>query len=167
MFFIKKKFLLTIACKANITRSAYFAAYLRNLVNKNYPYLKKRIEIKSFGIDAKQGSPAHEVTKLVAQLNGFSLNNHQSSIYTKSIMKKSNVILVMENWQKEKLINEYPQASDKIFLIMEYLWHGSSLDKKEIPDPTGKNFEEYNEFIKVAHAESERILHELSREEIL
>ena len=36
----------------------------------------------------------------------------------------------MENWQKEKLIDEYPPTSDKIFLIMEYLWQGSSFDKK-------------------------------------
>ena len=55
MFFIKKKFLLTIACKANITRSAYFAAYLSNLINKNYPHLKKRIEIKSFELMQNKG----------------------------------------------------------------------------------------------------------------
>ena len=36
----------------------------------------------------------------------------------------------------------------------------------EVPDPTGKNTEDYHEFITIAHQEAERILHEVYRQDV-
>ena len=167
MFSIKKKFRILVACRANITRSAYLCGYFDKLLHDQYTHARKRIEIVSAGVEARQGSVAHDVVKHVAQLNGFSLRKHQSNPFTRSIVKRADVILVMEQWQKEQLIKRYPYAKDKIFLLMEYLWHGPAEEIRDVPDPTGKNTEDYHEFINIAHQEAERILHELSRQGIL
>lgn len=167
MFLFKKKYRILIACKANITRSAYLCGYFNKLLRDQYPHARKRIEILSAGVEARKGSVAHDVVKHVAQLHGFSLRTHQSNPCTRSILKRVDIILVMEQWQKDQLIKRYPFAKEKIFLLMEYLWHGTEDEIQDVPDPTGKNTEDYHEFIKVAHQEAERILHELSRQDIL
>ena len=167
MLFIKKKFRIVIACRANITRSAYLYGYFNKLLQDQYAHARNRIEIVSAGVEARKGSTAHEVVKHVAQLNGFSLRNHQSNPFTRSIMKRVDVILVMEQWQKDQLIKRYPVATEKIFLLMEYLWQGPTEEIRDVPDPTGKNTEDYHEFINIAHQEAERILHELSRQDVL
>ena len=166
MISIKKKFRILIVCRANITRSAYLHGYFNKLLRDQYAHACNRIEIASSGIDAQKGSPAHEVVKHVAQLNGFSLRNHQSNPITRSKIKRFNVISVMEQWQKDQLIKRYPFASEKIFLLMEYLWYGSKEEILEVPDPTGKNTEDYHEFINIAHQEAERILHEVYRQDV-
>lgn len=167
MISIKKKFRILVACRANITRSAYLDGYFNKLLQDQYTYARTRIEIVSAGIEAQKGSTAHEVVQHVAQLNGFSLRNHQSNPITRSIMKRVDVILVMEQWQKDQLIKRYPFAKEKIFLLMEYLWYGSKEEILDLPDPTGKNTEDYHEFINIAHQETERILHELYRQDVL
>ena len=167
MISIKKKFRILVACRANITRSAYLDGYFNKLLQDQYTYARTRIEIVSAGIEARKGSTAHEVVKHVAQLNGFSLRNHQSNPITRFIMKRVDVILVMEQWQKDQLIKRYPFAKGKIFLLMEYLWYGSKEEILDLPDPTGKNTEDYHEFINIAHQETERILHELYRQDVL
>ena len=167
MFSIKKKFRILIACRANITRSAYLDGYFNRLLQDQYTHARKRIEIVSAGIEARKGSTAHEVVKHVAQLNGFSLRHHQSNPINRFIMKRVDVVLVMEQRQKDQLIKSYPFAKEKIFLLMEYLWYGSKEEILDIPDPTGKNTEDYHEFINIAHQETERILHELYRQDVL
>ena len=121
MFSIKNKFRILVACRANITRSAYLDGYFKKLLQDQYTYSRNQIEIVSAGIEARKGSTAHEVVKHVAQLNGFSLRDHKSNPITRSIMKRVDVVLVMEQWQKDQLIKRYPFAREKIFLLMEYL----------------------------------------------
>ena len=93
MFSIKNKFRILVACRANITRSAYLDGYFNKLLQDQYTYARNQIEIVSAGIEARKGSTAHEVVKHVAQLNGFSLRNHKSNPITRSIMKRVDVIL--------------------------------------------------------------------------
>ncbi|MDZ8119849.1 hypothetical protein [Pontiella agarivorans] len=167
MGFFEKKFTIVVACKANITRSAYLHGYMEQYLKDHYPYARKRIRIKSAGVRARRGSSANSVVKHVARVNGFSLKTHHSDPFTKKLVKEADVILVMEQWQKEELLERFPKFGDKIFRMMEYLWHEDPSDIRDIPDPTGQNTADFEEFIEVAHAEVERIFRELGREGII
>lgn len=168
MMLIKpRKLKLIIACRANITRSAYLHGYFEKCLKEYYPHARKKIQIESAGIEARRGSSAHEVVQHVAKLNGFSLKDHRSDPFKRSAIKRATAILVMEKWQKERLIEQFPFAQEKIYLLMEYLWQGDPLEIRDVPDPTGKNTEDYKDFIDLAHAETERILHELARQNLL
>ncbi len=162
-----KKFTIVVACKANITRSAYLHGYMEHCLKEHLPYARKKIRILSAGVKARGGSSAHQVSRHVARINGFSLSDHRSSPFTKKLIKRADVILVMEQWQKEALIERFPAAADKTFRFMEYLWHGDPAEITDIPDPTGQHTADYEEFIEVAHAEVDRVFRELGREGII
>ncbi len=162
-----KKFTIVVACKANITRSAYLHGYMEQYLKDHYPYARKKIKILSAGVKARSGGSASSVVKHVARTNGFSLRGHHSDPFTKKLISKADVILVMEQWQKEMVIERFPQAEGKTFIMMEYLWKGDEDETRDIPDPTGQNLVDYEEFMDVAHTEVERIFRELGREGII
>ena len=162
-----KKFTLMVACKANITRSAYLDGYMKQYLKEHYPYARKKVKILSAGVRARGGSSAHSVVKHVARINGFNLGGHSSDKFTPKLVKKADVILVMEQWQKDELNKRFPKAKDKIFRMTEYLQSGDPDDIRDIPDPTGRNTVDFEEFIDVAHSEVERIFRELGREGVI
>jgi protein-tyrosine phosphatase len=162
-----KKFTLVVVCTANITRSAYLHGYMENYLKQSMPYARKKIKIRSAGVRARSGSSAHRVVKHVAKLNGFNLESHHSDPLTRKTIKTADAILVMEQWQKDDILERFPQAREKTFRMMEYLWQGDPSDISDIPDPTGKNTVDYEEFIPIAHAEVDRILRELANQGII
>lgn len=167
MGLFSKKFTIVVACKANITRSAYLHGYMEYVLREHMPYARKKVRILSAGVRARGGSSAHQVSRHVARMNGFSLGSHRSSKFTKKLVKQADVILVMEQYQKELLLEKFPKAAGKTFRMMEYLWHGDEKDIIDIPDPTGQDTGDYQDFIEVAHAEVDRIFRELGREGII
>jgi protein-tyrosine phosphatase len=167
MGLFSKKFTIVVACKANITRSAYLHGYMEQMLKEHYPYARKKVKILSAGVKARGGGSANSVVKHVARLNGFSLSGHTSSKFTKKMVKNADVILVMEQWQKEEVLAKFPMAEGKVFRMMEYLWHGDSDEIRDIPDPTGRNTADFEEFIEAAHSEVDRIFRELGREGII
>ncbi|MDF7798230.1 hypothetical protein P4C99_02055 [Pontiellaceae bacterium B1224] len=162
-----KKFTIVVACKANITRSAYLDGYMRQYLKDHYPYARKKIKILSAGVRARNGSSANAVVKHVARIHGFSLGAHSSSKFTPKLVKNADAILVMEQWQKDELTERFPKAANKIFRMMEYLQSGEPENIRDIPDPTGQNTADFEEFIEVAHSEVERIFRELGREGVI
>ncbi len=167
MGLFNKKFTIVVACKANITRSAYLHGYMEQYLKDHYPYSRKKVRILSAGVQARNGGSASSVVKHVARIHGFSLKRHQSDAFTKKMVKQADVILVMEQYQKDAVLERFPQAKDKTFRMMEYLWSGEQKDIQDIPDPTGQNTADYEEFIEVAHAEVDRIFRELAREGVI
>lgn len=162
-----QKFTLLIVCKANITRSAYIEGYMKHYLKEHLPHARRRIRIRSAGVQARRGASASQVVRHVARRNGFSLNGHYSSAISKKLLKSANAVLVMEQGQKEAIDTYFPQAASKTFLLTEYLRNDHSGPSGDIPDPTGLNSTEYKVFIDAAHNEVDRIFRELGREGIL
>ena len=167
MGLFKKKFTIVVVCKANITRSAYLHGYMDYYLREHMPYARKKVRILSAGVKARTGGSASQVVKHVAKLNGFSLRSHRSDPLSRKLVKEADAILVMEQWQKDNLLERFPKAAEKIFRMMEYLWNGEPEDIRDIPDPTGQNTTDYEAFIEAAHAEVDRIFRELGREGII
>ncbi len=167
MGWFDKKFTIVVACKANITRSAYLHGYMDYYLKHYLPYARKKVRILSAGVQARSGGSASQVVRHVAKLNGFNLDKHRSDPFSKKLIKEADAILVMEQWQKEAVLERFPKADGKVFLMMEYLWNGESDEVRDIPDPTGQYTGDYEEFIEAAHAEVERIFRELGREGII
>lgn len=167
MGLFNKKFTLVVVCKANITRSAYLHGYMESYLKEHMPYARKKIRILSAGVKARSGGSASQVVKHVAKVNGFSLRGHHSDPLTTKTIREADAILVMEQYQKDAILERFPKAAGKTFRMMEYLWNGEPEDIRDIPDPTGQNLVDYEEFIQVAHAEVERIFRELGREGVV
>ncbi len=162
-----RKFTLVVVCKANITRSAYLHGYMEHYLKKHLPHARKKVRILSAGVNARRGGSASQVVQHVAKLKGFNLESHHSGPLTKKLVGRADAILVMEQYQKDAILERFPQAMDKTFRMMEYLGNDNAAASCDIPDPTGQDTAAYEEFIAVAHAEVERIFRELAREGIL
>ena len=168
MFLFKKKYQLVIVCTANRTRSAYFAGYLENYLKKYRPEALKGLTITSAGTKAVTGGRVNDVVALIARNNGFSLREHKSDPIKSKTMKKANLVLVMEQVHKDHILKRYPEAEDKVFRLMEYGGQGDEkIDSLDVPDPTGKNADDFRAFIETAHAEADRLLHELVHNQII
>jgi protein-tyrosine-phosphatase len=168
MFSFKKKFHLVIVCTANRTRSAYFSGYLRHYLKTYRPEALKRLKITSAGTKAVSGGRPNDVVALIARNNGFSLRDHQADVITPRLIKRADLILVMEQVHKDHILKRYPEAEEKVFRLMEYGWQGEDeVDSLDVPDPTGKNADDFREFIETAHAEADRLLHELVHNQII
>lgn len=168
MFSFKKKFHLVIVCTANRTRSAYFSEYLRHYLKQYRPEALKSLKITSAGTKAVSGGRPNDVVAMIARNKGFSLRDHKSDPVTKKVMKDADLILTMEQEHKDHILKRYPAAEEKVFRLMEYGWQGDDqAESLDVPDPTGKNAEDFQAFIDTAHAEADRLLHELVHNQII
>ncbi len=168
MFFFRKKFHLVIVCTANRTRSAYFAGYLRHYLLQYRPGALKRIKITSAGTKAYGGGRVNDVVALIARKEGFSLREHFAEPLSEKLMKHADLILVMEQEHKDFILEKYPDTKEKIFRLMEYGWQGEDpVEMLNVPDPTGKHADDFQAFINTAHAEADRLVHELVHREII
>lgn len=168
MFFFRKRFHLVIVCTANRTRSAYVAGYLRHYLAQYRPDALKRVKITSAGTKANGGGRVNDVVALIARNEGFSLRQHTAEPLSANLVKRADLILVMEQEHKDFILEKYPDASAKVFRLMEYGWQGEDpVETLDVPDPTGKNVEDFKAFIETAHVEADRLVHELVHREIL
>lgn len=176
MWPFKKKFQLLIVCRHNITRSAYFSGYLKHYLKQYRPSALRRLKIVSSGVMAKNGFGANSTIRFIAKQNGFSLDGHRSSKLTPKLVESSDLILVMSENQKKFFHKEYPQTEGRVFKIMEYgidedTDYISAGGKKEeslnMPDPTGRDAQDFAEFIHLANSEADRVLHELAHQQII
>ena len=123
-------------CTANICRSPMAMALFRDMVKDRADFQEWRIE--SAGTWAKEGFKASPFTLAVMSDRGLSLIQHRSRIVSQEMLNSFNLILTMENGQKESLQVEFPQIRQRVYLLSEVA--GRSRDTK---DPIGLPMDEY------------------------
>jgi len=168
MFPFRKKFNLLIVCTANRTRSAYVAGYLKHYLAQYRPGALKRVNILSAGTKAYDGGRVNDVVALIARQQGFSLRQHLATPLSDGLIKRADLILVMEQEHKDFILKKWPEAQAKVFRLMEYGWQGDDpAETLNVPDPTGKNADDFRAFMETAHVEVDRLVHELVHQEIV
>lgn len=89
-------------------------------------------KVASAGLFALPGYPPALNTKLVLRQRGIELSQHRSVQITPEMIQEFNLILTMEQGQKEALQAAFPDQAQKIFLLSEMIdqnW--------DIADPIG------------------------------
>jgi len=127
-------------CHANICRSFSAERLLKALLKKNR---NTGIEVISRGFYA---SPNYEVPSKIKDFltdNGADYENHTSTQLSQEDLDTSDLIFVMESPHLEMLLDNYPQYTDKIFLLLDYAY-----DKEEdMPDPISKTGRAFNKIM--------------------
>jgi protein-tyrosine-phosphatase len=168
MFLFRKKYHLVFVCTANRTRSAYLEGYLKHYLTQYRPGALKRIKITSAGTKAMTGGRVNDVVAMIAHKGGFSLRQHTSQPVSAKLMKQADLVLVMEQEHKDFILERYPDTKDKVFRLMEYGWQSDDdRENLNVPDPTGRNADDFRAFIETAHIETDRLVHELVHHQLL
>jgi len=92
---------LVFVCKGNICRSAYAEAVAKSI----------GIEAISCGIDTVMGAPANERAAEVASQRGFDLQEHKTATVQSLAINKSDLLIAMEPWQTDYLLNYLPAGT--------------------------------------------------------
>ena len=128
-------------CTGNSCRSAMAEAILRKRLDE---LGKKGIEVRSAGVRALSGLPPSYETIEVMKEEGVDVSGFRTKKITAEMIKKSDLILTMEEAHKDEILSLMPEAVSKTYLLKEYKNPdafgpmGSGVD-----DPIGKTVGEY------------------------
>ena len=120
---------ILFVCTANRFRSPIAAAcFKKELVVR---HTEGGWKVMSAGTWTTDGLPATPGAISGARRIGLDISRHASRVITGQLMQEADLIIVMEEGQREALRSEFRQSAQKIHLLSEAT-SGSSYD---IPDP--------------------------------
>jgi protein-tyrosine phosphatase len=109
-----------VICIGNICRSPMGEALLKQAM----PHL----QVTSAGLSAMVGHGADPTSLKIMAEQGLSIEQHRARMLSDAIARDADLILVMDEQQKEQLATQYPYTRGKVFRLGETM-------KKDIPDP--------------------------------
>ena len=132
-------------CTGNTCRSPmaeYFCKkYIAEKLNCKLDELVDRgYKVVSAGVFAMDGAPASSEVIDICQQRGIDARMHASRHLTTDLVEQSDVVFCMTASHLHGVLNMFPQAADKCFLI-----NGD----KDISDPIGGGMEVYNKCAQV------------------
>ena len=114
-------------CKGNICRSPLAEVYFQSLVEKE----GRQMTVRSAGLDTTPGKPAHAEAQAVALQHRLSLDAHATTMVHKELLDQSDLIIVMEIVQKDRVQRLCPRSKGKVMLLGRFDSGGSL----EVADP--------------------------------
>ncbi|HLR16404.1 MAG TPA: protein tyrosine phosphatase [Alcanivoracaceae bacterium] len=111
---------ILVVCDGNICRSPTVEFMLQARTSKN---------ISSAGLVGLVGHDMDATAREVAEAHGLKCPPHSGRKLTRELCQQADLILVMEQRQRERVTQLAPEASGKTMLL------GKWLGDKEVPDP--------------------------------
>lgn len=122
-------------CKGNVCRSPLAEAYFLHLARKGGHVLT----VQSAGIETTPGKSAHVLAQAVARHHGLSLEQHLTKLLLQDLMQQSDLVLVMEVAQKDRVAKLYPREKHKVFVLGQFCGKGSL----DIDDPYSGTLDDF------------------------
>jgi len=129
---LKPRVCILFVCKGNICRSPFAEYYLKKLIKK---YDVHGLEVYSAGLNRIEGRMPPENAIKAAIRFSVDISRHRSRAISKELLKKSDIIFVMDVYEYNYIIKNFPEVSKKIFMLGCF----NSKLNPQIPDPYGKN----------------------------
>lgn len=95
-------------------------------------------QVESAGTWASPGQPAAEFSHIAMQEMGIDIRQHRSKEVSEAYLKNFDLILTMEKNHKEALQVEFPQLSDRIYMLSEMVG-----TMRDVDDPFGSSLSDY------------------------
>ncbi|MBS0350847.1 MAG: low molecular weight phosphotyrosine protein phosphatase [Proteobacteria bacterium] len=115
---------ILIVCTGNICRSPMAEAWFKHTLAVQGINAK----VSSAGIAALSGYPADPLAKEVMLKKAIDISNHRARQITPKMVLSSDLILVMESWQQQKIHDMLSASCGRVHCLGK--WGGY-----EIPDP--------------------------------
>ena len=148
--FLKVKNVLVI-CTGNSCRSVMAKGFLKKALEH-----RKEVIVDSAGTAAINGFAPTKETIEVMQREQIDVSGERSKHITLGMIKRADVILVMQTRHKNYILDVLPEISDKVFLLRKYK-DSSGRTNFEIADPIGQSLEVYERVVEEIKKEILRI----------
>jgi protein-tyrosine phosphatase len=113
------------------------------------------VEVLSAGIIMLANLGASLETQELLKQEGVDVSSHRSKKVTIDMLKKTDIILVMEKMHEEKILHLAPTVKNRLFLLKEFAKIGNN--NLDILDPIGKNRQFYERVFVIIKEAIERI----------
>ena len=134
-------------------------APMAKVIMKTKP-LFRPIEIDSRGLVVLFSQPINQKAEAVLISNGYSAKGHASTAFSSEDLQEGNLILTMEEAQRDKIREEHPDAED-IYTISEFLQM-----EKEVEPVFGEPLTSYGKCYEMLENIISGIVEKLNEEEL-
>lgn len=143
-------------CTGNSCRSIMAEGLLKKYLKE---LGKDNITVHSAGIMPVDGMSPTTETIEVMKKEGVDVSKFKAKYLTADMIRKADIILVMESFHKNEVLNKVPEAAAKTFLLKEF-GNGEEHNpvRLGIKDPIGKPMEDYRHVLVTIKTEIERIV---------
>lgn len=117
--FGRKKRLVWVVCTANVCRSPMIHAVLQQKLAE--AGLSKSVEVHSAGVSALPNLPASPDGVAVLATRGLDLSRHRAAALSEADIRRADLILVMEEAHRQRIVERAPQHAHKVVLFSELI----------------------------------------------
>ena len=146
------RFRVHFVCTGNTCRSPLAAAALVRALGD----LADRVEVTSAGTAARDGAPASEGSRRVADGAGLDLSRHRSRRLDRAALQGMDLVLLMDPHDLARVRALDSEASANTYGLADFAEPAPS--GEAIPDPFGGSPEAYEECLRRIEAHLERVV---------
>jgi tRNA threonylcarbamoyl adenosine modification protein (Sua5/YciO/YrdC/YwlC family) len=145
---------ILFVCTGNSCRSVMAKGIMEKFINESG--LSAKVHIDSAGTSTFAGIGPAPNTVIAMKEEGVDVSGHVGKNINNDILKRSDIIFVMEKVHRNIILSMMPGIESKIKLLRE---------SEDVPDPIGKSIEEYRYVLGIIKEEIGNIFLEIFKEE--